>query len=27
VRKEFKEIRNKPVENIRAAPKESNILE
>ncbi len=27
LRKEFKEIQKKPVENIRAAPKESNILE
>jgi len=27
LRKEFKELKNKPVENIRAAPKETNILE
>lgn len=27
LRKEFKEIQKKPVENIRAAPKETNILE
>ena len=27
LRKEFKEIQKKPVDNIRAAPKESNILE
>jgi len=27
LRKEFKELQKKPVDNIRAAPKESNILE
>ena len=27
LRKEFKELQKKPVENIRAAPKETNILE
>ena len=27
LRKEYKELQHNPVENIRAAPKESNILE